>query len=406
LAKVLTVLQALVASQNAGVLAGVVGNLQPAVLADVVMEYMQQLPLRHTLLPDAAPLPPWIDTLLQLIAAQAPVGMAQGTAPAQQQQQQQPQPMQRMQPMAAAPAAAGRPASVPQDVQQQQASEAQQQGQQQQQRQAAAPMSAGKQEAAMVPPKASVPRQMPAVPSFKLEPLPLTQGQQLELRLGAVLRILHTDKTSRQRLRTALVAKLAADADSSMVPAVMQHLVQVCSCQAAVAVCPLPCTLCWPGRQMQLTTPFICNSHKATKLPLFPLICCLPGCVQGVVSASGASSGSGTAASEGDVGAPLEVLLLWLNLLFARECQPAEPLQEPSSPTHAQPVESGSDDGGAAAAGAQQQAGPSKAVLSSSSGQRLLPPGREVGSMYQHTLMRLLEGLRAALPPSSRVFVR
>lgn len=64
LAKVLMVLQALVASQDAAMLAGVVGSLQPAVLADVVMSYMVHLPPRHMLPPDSAPLLPWVDTML------------------------------------------------------------------------------------------------------------------------------------------------------------------------------------------------------------------------------------------------------------------------------------------------------------------------------------------------------
>ena len=211
LSKVLAVVQALAAARDATMLAGVVGSLQPGVLADVVLAYLPNLPPQRSWLPpDSAPLEPWVDQLLQLVAAQAPLP---AHAPVQQQQQQptMPAPLhagQQQQQQAGATAAAG-PA---QDVQQQQAAL--------QQQPKAEPAGAVKQAAAprpLVPPPAA----------FQLQPVPLTEAQQRSLRLDALLRILRTAKTSRQALRTGLAAKLAADADADVAAIVLRELVQV-----------------------------------------------------------------------------------------------------------------------------------------------------------------------------------
>ena len=197
LAKVLAVLQALVATGDAVTLAGVIGSLQPAVLADVVVAYMQNLPPPHMVLPDSAPWEPWVDQLLQLVANQATLpslGAPPGTATATTQQQQQ---------RAASPAVLWQ-----QDVQQQAAATQ------------ARPDT-------FVKPAKLQPIVL-LVAAFRLEPVPLTQKQLQHLHLAAILRILRTDKTSRQQLRTALVAKLAAQADPMMAPAILQHLLQVC----------------------------------------------------------------------------------------------------------------------------------------------------------------------------------
>ena len=220
LAKVLTVLQVLVASGDAPMLAGVVGSLQPAVLADVVMAYMQHLPPQHRLPPDSAPLEPWVLQLLHLLADQA---MLPTAAPGQQQQQAagggvalpMPESM-----------AAGVAAIIPQDVQQPQLA-GQQKEQGEQRRGADLSPPKAKQEAAATVAAKLAARPVPPVATFRLQPVPLTEQQQRQLRMTAVLRILQTDKTSRQQLRTALVAKLAAQTDGGMAPTIMQQLVQV-----------------------------------------------------------------------------------------------------------------------------------------------------------------------------------
>ncbi|KAL4443945.1 hypothetical protein ABPG75_011682 [Micractinium tetrahymenae] len=318
LAKVLTVLRALVASQDAAMLAGVVGSLQPAVLADVVLAYMACLPPPQALPPNGAPHEPWVLQLLQLGAQQAPPPTS--AQPAGQ---------------VALPQQPTQKASAPQPQQQPQLHQAGGQ-QQQQQQQAAGPRP--KQE-----PAASAPKPAPAAPTrptaaalasaFRLEPVPLTAAQQAALRLGAVLRILRTDKTSRRGLRTSLVAKLAAEADpATQAPAIMAQLVQ----------------------------------------------------------------------GDGGVGGELDVALQWLNLLFARECQPS------SAAAGAEP------DNEADGSGSALQLGGSAAGAAAGAGQRRqrqqLQPGGQAGSpdgsLYERTLLQLLRGLQAALPPSSRVIAR
>lgn len=216
LAKVLTVLQALVASRDAAMMAGVIGSLQPAVLVDVVLAYMARLPAQQALPPDGAAHEPWALQLLQLVAqqAQAPQLVQQGrrTSP---------------------PAQPLQEALAPQP-------KAQQEGVEQQQQEAAG-QPPRPDLAAPVPRAAAAgaPRPSAAVlaSAFRLEPVPLTQAQQAALRLGAVLRILGTDKTSRRGLRASLVAKLAAEADlATQAPAIMARLVQVWGCGGWVGV--------------------------------------------------------------------------------------------------------------------------------------------------------------------------
>ena len=211
LSKVLAVVQALAAAQDATMLAGVVGSLQPGVLADVVLAYLPNLPPQRSWLPpDSAPLEQWVDQLLQLVAAQAPLP---AHAPVQQQQQQPttmvaPLPAGQQQQQAGATAAAG-PA---QDVQQQQAALQQQ----------------PKSEPGGAVVKQAAPRPLvPPPAAFQLQPMPLTEAQQRTLRQDALLRILRTAKTSRQALRTGLAAKLAADADAGVAEVVLRELVQV-----------------------------------------------------------------------------------------------------------------------------------------------------------------------------------
>ena len=313
LSKVLAVLEALVAARDAATLAGVVGGLQPAVLADVVLACMPRLPPRGALPPDGVPLEPWLHLLLRLVAEQAPLALpppqGPGTVPPQQLM----------------------PVGPPQDVQQPAAAAAHQQQQQQQ---------AVKAEARAPPPPPSS-RRAPVPPpaAFRLEPLPLTEAQQASLRLAAVLRILRTHKTSRGGLRSRLVAKLAAGADAATAAAVLDQLV------AGVAA----------GGQ-----------------------------------------GGDQGGDQGE-GGELEVALLWLSLLYARECRPA-------------PADNG-DDGGtggsadAAAPGTAQQR--RRQVGSAAGGRQGAPPGGDpAASAYEATLLALLRGLAEALPPSSRVIVR
>ena len=365
LAKVLAVLQALVANGDAPMLAGVVGSLQPAVLADVVMAYMQHLPPQHWLPLDSAPLEPWVLHLLQLVADQA---MLPTAAPGQQQQQQAavggatlPQ-----------AAAAGVAASIPQDVQQPQLAGQQQQQQQKEQGEqrggAGLSLHKAKQEAAATVAAKLAARPVPPVATFRLEPVPLTEQQQRQLRMAAVLRILQTDKTSRQQLRTALVAKLAAQTDGGMAPTIMQQLVQVRLGRGV------------PGQpdetQQQPASP---HCATATFFPCHPVInntscslCCL---LQGIASSSASDSDSGTCCE-------MEVALQWLNVLYARECQA---------------------EAGEGAGAAEGQRPPLVAGSRSSS---RASPSTAGSSPYEATLLQLLHGLRQALPPSSKVVVR
>lgn len=206
-------------------LAGVVSSLQPAVLADVVMTYMQHLPPQHWVQPDSMPLDPWLLQLLQLVADQA----ALPTVVQQREQGQGQEAVGFAAPLAAPQAAVEPVGSTPQDVQQPQLAGQQQQQGQGERRGGAGPMVPKvkkEEEAAIVAAKLAA-RPVPPVATFRLEPVPLTDQQQRQLRMAAVLRILQTDKTSRQQLRTALVAKLAAQTDGSMSPTIMQQLVQV-----------------------------------------------------------------------------------------------------------------------------------------------------------------------------------
>lgn len=102
-----------------------------------------------------------------------------------------------------------------------------------------------------------------------------------------------------------------------------------------------------------------------------------------------------TGGSDGDAGpgCELEVALQWLSLLYARDCQPSDALLADG--------EAGSSGGGAGSDGStaqrQQQ-------------QQARRPGGAAGSggasQYERMLLQLLQGLQAALPPSSKVMAR
>ena len=304
LTKVLTVIQALVSARDAGMLAGVVGSLQPAVLADVVLAYLPNLPQRLQLPPDSAPLEPWVEQLLQLVAQQAPLQL---------------------------PAAGGAPtaaAAAPQQQQRPPSAEQQQSAAQQ-----------PKAEAKAEPKAAPRPLPLALATAFKLEPVPLSDAQQRSLALAAVLRILRTDKTSRAALRTSLVAKLAADAEpAAAASTLMQQL------------------------------------------------------LSGIAAAE--SGGADSSGAEGGVGSQLEVALQWLDVLFARESQPA-----PAGGT-ASDEEGGVAAGGSTAGGAAAAAADRRRQQRQWQGARGPPPG---GSLYERMLLQLLRGLQEALPSSCRV---
>lgn len=228
--KVLTVVRALVAAQDAAMLAGVVGSLQPGVLADVVLECMAALPPRHALPPEGAPLPAWVETLLDLVAAQAPLQLPAAGPPASQQAVQEPMPAEGQGPTQQQAAASEQPQLLPPPPPQPPA----EQQEMQQQQAPPGPVQGGTPAAVA---KASV----PAPASFSLGPLPLTEQQQQQLCLGALLRILRTHKTSRQALRCILAAKLAAAADATVACAVMQQVVQVRPPQLCIVGFSVPC---------------------------------------------------------------------------------------------------------------------------------------------------------------------
>lgn len=265
LQRVLTVVRALVGSRDANTLAAIVGGLQPAVLADVVLALLQALPPRQALPPDHHPQEPWVLSLLQLLAPQSqlPAGHMQPAAaraatppvaqqpfvPPQQPYQwlaptlqqagaHEPQPMQQPAPMPAglayephpvqAPAPAA-PAGAP-GLQAPAAGGVVAPGvgpptQQQQQPPGVLPPPKQGADGPAAAPKAAA-RPPPPVPTFHLAPLPLTQQQQADLRRAAVLRILGSRQVASPALQRALVVKLASSASAELGDAVLQFLLE------------------------------------------------------------------------------------------------------------------------------------------------------------------------------------
>jgi hypothetical protein len=91
---------------------------------------------------------------------------------------------------------------------------------------------------------------VPAIGTFRLEPLPLTEQQQRQLCKAAVQRVLQTQKTSQQQLRSILVAKLAALGDAGLASDLLQELVKVC-CNLALQdlfLLQLPYLYCFLAR--------------------------------------------------------------------------------------------------------------------------------------------------------------
>ena len=199
LQRVLTVLQLLAAQGDANQIAGIVQNLQPAVLADVVLHLAPALPPRHALPPDHVPLEPWQQQLLaQLEPQTAPLGPGSlppvaHVAPAQQPHAiplpgQAPAGMYMPQPLQPPHVAPGQQAAVPGGVAAGRAPTPPLH--QQQQRQPAQPAkeatpppaAAAAAAAAAAQPKVAAPRPAPAAPAFVLAPRPLEPEQAAELR--------------------------------------------------------------------------------------------------------------------------------------------------------------------------------------------------------------------------------
>eukprot|EP00887_Chlorella_sp_A99_P000002 scaffold16.g2.t1 len=182
LAQVQQVVQALVAGRDVHTLAAFLDGLQPGVLADVVLSQLAVLPARHALLPDAAPLDPWLLQLVHLHPAAV---------------QQQHPPLPGLVPKAEAPMPAAAAAAPP-----------------------------IKAPPAKAPPVRLAPA---ALQPFKLEPVPLTPAQEQALRRDVVMRILRTEKTPSHHLRASLVARLAATGSAEadgVVEAVVEQLLQ------------------------------------------------------------------------------------------------------------------------------------------------------------------------------------
>ena len=85
----------------------------------------------------------------------------------------------------------------------------------------------------------------------------------------------------------------------------------------------------------------------------------------------------------------------WLNMLYAMECQPL-----------AGEDGRGGDDEPPALAGSVRAGGDSVADVARAGDQRHPPSISPPGSVYENTLMQLLDGLKDRLPPSSRIIVR
>lgn len=112
--------------------------------------------------------------------------------------------------------------------------------------------------------------------------------------------------------------------------------------------------------------------------------------------------GIASGGAEGIAGGELDVALQWLDLLFARECQAS------STAAGAEPNgETGGSDSAAqadgSAAGAAEGAAQRRQAQHARQGGRA---GLADGSLYERTLLQLLRGLQAALPPSSRLIAR
>ena len=256
LQRVLTVLQLLAAQGDANQIAGIVQNLQPAVLADVVLHLAPALPPRHALPPDHVPLEPWQQQLLaQLEPQTAPLGPGSlppvaHVAPAQQPHAiplpgQAPAGMYMPQPLQPPHVAPGQQAAVPGGVAAGRAPTPPLH--QQQQRQPAQPAkeatpppaAAAAAAAAAAQPKVAAPRPAPAAPAFVLAPRPLEPEQAAELRRAAVLRILGSRQVASPALQRALVSRLAASAGEgeALGDAVLAYLLQDFAGRGGFEIC-------------------------------------------------------------------------------------------------------------------------------------------------------------------------
>lgn len=117
-----------------------------------------------------------------------------------------------------------------------------------------------------------------------------------------------------------------------------------------------------------------------------------PACLQGIAASDGA----------GGAGSELEVALQWLNVLYARECQPG--IQHGDEEAGAPGGQAGSV--AVAAATAEQQAQRQGSRAAATAGSRRSPPAGPAVPRYESVLLQLLAGLREASLPSSRLIVR
>jgi hypothetical protein len=100
----------------------------------------------------------------------------------------------------------------------------------------------------------------------------------------------------------------------------------------------------------------------------------------------GSSGGTAADTASGSGASPeLEVALTWLDVLFARDCQPAS-------------ADAATDGKGGAGPGGSH-------VATGGQGAARASPGADTGSLYERTLLHLLDGLSSQLPPS-RLIVR